>query len=70
MSVVATMRDDIVCPDFLAAPTIVVHPMQQEQDNTWTASWADFWADHRIGDLVQRSGDRELASLEHQLREK
>jgi fructosamine-3-kinase len=42
----------------------------QEQDNTWTASWSDFWANRRIGDLVKRSGDKELAALEVQLREK
>lgn len=44
--------------------------MIQEQDNTWTASWPEFWADRRIGDLVRRSGDAELAKLELQLREK
>ena len=41
----------------------------QEQDNTWTPSWPDFWANQRIGNLVQRSGDKELISLERQLRE-
>lgn len=42
----------------------------QEQDNTWTKTWPDFWADRRIGDLVRRSGDAELAKLEDQLRKK
>lgn len=49
------------------------HPcisIPQEQDNTWTRSWKDFWADRRIGDLVRRSGDTELLKLEEQLREK
>lgn len=44
--------------------------MEQEQDNTWTKTWPDFWADRRIGDLVRRSGDAELANLENQLRKK
>lgn len=44
--------------------------MVQEQDNTWTASWPEFWADRRIGDLVRRSGDAELVKLETQLRKK
>ncbi|PWN89337.1 Ketosamine-3-kinase, partial [Acaromyces ingoldii] len=46
------------------------HCGETEQDNTWTASWPEFWADRRIGDLVRRSGDAELAKLEVQLREK
>ncbi|UZJ54342.1 hypothetical protein CBS101457_003662 [Exobasidium rhododendri] len=41
-----------------------------EQDNTWTSNWSDFWADRRIGDLIRKSGDEELARLETQLREK
>lgn len=42
----------------------------QEQDNTWTDTWSEFWAEHRIGDLVRRSGDQELIKLERQLRDK
>ncbi|PWN36892.1 Ketosamine-3-kinase, partial [Meira miltonrushii] len=46
------------------------HCGETEQDNTWTKTWPDFWADRRIGDLVRRSGDAELAKLEDQLRKK
>nr|CDI54208.1 conserved hypothetical protein [Melanopsichium pennsylvanicum 4] len=44
------------------------------QDNTWSASWPKFWADQRIGDLVNRihidRPDNELKDLETQMRDK
>lgn len=49
---------------------LTVQNGKQEQDNTWSATWPEFWANHRIGDLVHRSGDRELMALESQLRKK
>ncbi|CBQ73838.1 conserved hypothetical protein [Sporisorium reilianum SRZ2] len=44
------------------------------QDNSWNTSWPKFWADQRIGDLVNRidadQGDSELMDLEKQMRNK
>lgn len=41
-----------------------------EQDNTWNDSWASFWADQRIGEIVRRIGDSKLTSLEKEMRSK
>ncbi|SOV07530.1 uncharacterized protein UDID_05303 [Ustilago sp. UG-2017a] len=44
------------------------------QDNSWNTSWPKFWADQRIGDLVNRihadQNDNELKDLEKQMRGK
>ncbi|EST09464.2 Fructosamine/Ketosamine-3-kinase [Kalmanozyma brasiliensis GHG001] len=44
------------------------------QENSWNTSWPKFWADQRIGDLVNRinadQGDPELKDLEQQMRDR
>ncbi|GMK54867.1 hypothetical protein CspeluHIS016_0114530 [Cutaneotrichosporon spelunceum] len=37
--------------------TVPTHCGATEQDNTWTASWAVFFRERRLGDLVRRIGD-------------
>ncbi|CAO1614138.1 unnamed protein product [Sympodiomycopsis kandeliae] len=49
------------------------HCGETEQNNSWNDSWASFWADQRIGDLIKRidkryGGDAELVKLEGQMR--
>ncbi|PWY98188.1 hypothetical protein BCV70DRAFT_233135 [Testicularia cyperi] len=53
---------------------VPTHCGATKQDNTWTASWTEFWGNRRIGDLVRRISasrkDSELEQLEEQLRTK
>lgn len=39
-----------------------------KQDNTWTTSWVEFFADRRILPLVKETGDQGLLSLEKEMR--
>lgn len=41
-----------------------------EQDNTWDDDWGRFFADRRLGDLVNRLGDPTITKEWERLREK
>lgn len=53
---------------------LILGPPPQRQDNTWEVSWPKFWAERRIGDLVNRihasHPDPELRKLEQQMRDR
>ena len=38
-----------------------------ELDNTWEQSWVTFFTERRLGDIVKRIGDRELADAHARL---
>jgi fructosamine-3-kinase len=53
---------------------VPTHCGDTEQDNTWTDSWSEFWANRRIGEMVKRinssyGGDSKLSELEKEMRE-
>ncbi|ETS61915.1 hypothetical protein PaG_04025 [Moesziomyces aphidis] len=53
---------------------LILGTPSQRQDNTWEASWPTFWAERRIGDLVNRihasHPDPQLRKLEEQMRDR
>lgn len=42
---------------------VPTHCGATEQDNTWEESWEVFWRDRRLGNLVNRIGDKEINAL-------
>ncbi|OWT39191.1 fructosamine kinase [Cryptococcus neoformans Bt1] len=49
---------------------VPTHCGATEQDNTWEESWEVFWRDRRLGNLVNRIGDKEINALWEDMKRK
>ncbi|CAO1637730.1 unnamed protein product [Parajaminaea phylloscopi] len=47
---------------------VPTHCGATELDNSWSDTWAEFYAEKRIGDMVRRIGDSQITALEAKLR--
>lgn len=49
---------------------VPTHCGATELNNSWSDTWAEFYADKRIGDIVRRIGDPQITAVEGRLRVK